>query len=160
MGMPLNSVEELVVPEKRHVSEIAWRDEAIKNEVAIRRIVLFIIGYPLWFTIKADAPSFEKIRSVCQVLNPSISIWRSQLRCRLRPNGSASEIIDATPSDRSNGSARRFSRTSSRRYRIPVKWEDIGGSEILECHLERLRNSKTPFERRTVANRSTSNPFL
>jgi hypothetical protein len=40
-----------------------------------------------------------------------------------------------------------------------VKWEDIE-SEILECNLERLRNSKTPFERRMVANRSTSNPFL
>jgi len=45
-------VEELVVPEKRHVIGTAWSDEAIKNEVAIRRIVLFMIGHPLWFTIQ------------------------------------------------------------------------------------------------------------
>jgi hypothetical protein len=45
-------VEELVVPEKRHVIGTAWSDEAIKNEVAIRRIVLFMIGHPLWFIIQ------------------------------------------------------------------------------------------------------------
>jgi hypothetical protein len=60
MGMPLNSLEEFVVPEKRHVSGIAWRDEAIKNDVAIRRIVLFIIGYPLWQSKKATpVPKFN-----------------------------------------------------------------------------------------------------
>jgi hypothetical protein len=44
MGMPFNLLEELVVPVKCHVSGIAWRGEPIKNEVAIRRIVFFIMG--------------------------------------------------------------------------------------------------------------------